>query len=106
MLGDEITAGSMFSYAPLERQVPGSPLRPLRAMVDAALTSLSPQLDRLHARTGRPSIPPERLLAGDVAQASDDDDPGNPTFSFRAEKRSKATHESAIGYAERDAAAG
>ena len=183
----------MFSYVPLERRVPRDhPLRPMRAMVDAALSELSSRFSALYAKTGRPSIPPERLLralliqllysvrsermlmeqleynllfrwfvglgmddpvwdatvftknrdrllAGDIAQAffervleqarkkrllsaehftvdgtlveawasqksfqrregggggPSDDDPGNPTVSFRGEKRSNETHQS------------
>src|SRR5262249_37470016 len=37
-------------------------LRPIRRMTDAALEHLSPRFDRLYATTGRPSIPPEKLL--------------------------------------------
>jgi transposase len=192
MRGDETQPGSMFSYVPLEKRIPRDhPLRPLRGMVDEALRALSPRLHALYAKTGRPSIPPERLLralliqilysvrsermlmeqleynllfrwfvglgmddavwdvtvftknrdrllAGDVAQAffaevleqargkrllsaehftvdgtlveawashksfakkdgsdrDDDGDPGNPTVSFRGEKRSNETHQS------------
>jgi transposase len=192
MRGDDDRPASMFSYVPLERRIPQDhPLRPLRTMVDEALRGLSRRLGGLYARTGRPSIPPERLLralliqilysvrsermlmeqleynllfrwfvgldmddavwdatvftknrdrllAGDVARAffakvleqaraaqllsaehftvdgtlieawasqksfvrkdgpdrDDDGDPGNPTVSFRGEKRSNATHQS------------
>ena len=53
----------MWSYVPLEHRIPADhPLRPLRAMVDAALRELSPQFDQLYSTVGRPSIPPERLL--------------------------------------------
>ena len=38
------------------------PLRPIRAMVDKVLRELSPRFARLYAKTGRPSIPPEKLL--------------------------------------------
>jgi transposase len=38
------------------------PLRPIRHYVDAALIALSPKLATLYARTGRPSIAPEKLL--------------------------------------------
>jgi hypothetical protein len=37
-------------------------LRAIRELVDRALLELSPAFDRLYAREGRPSIPPERLL--------------------------------------------
>ncbi len=53
----------MFSYRSLEDRVPTDhPLRAMRAMVDAALAEMAPLLETLYARTGRPSIPPERLL--------------------------------------------
>jgi len=38
------------------------PLRAIREMVDRVLVELSPEFDRLYARTGRPSVPPEKLL--------------------------------------------
>ncbi|RIK55931.1 MAG: IS5 family transposase [Nitrospira sp.] len=63
MRGDDSQSGSMFSYVPLEKRIPRDhPLRPLRGMVDEALRGLSPRLSALYAKTGRPSIPPERLL--------------------------------------------
>lgn len=63
MRGDEDAQADVWSYIPLEQRVPADhPLRPLRAMVDVVLTELSPQFNRLYARVGRPSIPPEHLL--------------------------------------------
>jgi transposase len=38
------------------------PLRAIRVMVDAALKELGPRFDALYAKSGRPSIPPEKLL--------------------------------------------
>jgi len=53
----------MFSYISPEARVPHDhPLRAIRAMVEAVLKELSPQLDRLYAQSGRPSIAPEKLL--------------------------------------------
>lgn len=53
----------MFSYVALEARIPADhPLRPMRAMVDEALKGLSRRFSGLYAATGRPSIPPERLL--------------------------------------------
>jgi transposase len=53
----------MFSYLSPEKRVPRDhPLRPMREMVDRALVELSPRFEGLYAKTGRPSIAPERLL--------------------------------------------
>lgn len=63
MRGDDPRHDSMFSYiTPEARVCADHPLRPIRRMTDAALTRLSPRFDRLYASTGRPSIPPEKLL--------------------------------------------
>jgi transposase len=53
----------MFSYVAPEQRVPADhPLRAIRIMVDTALRELSPEFARLYPKTGRPSIPPEKLL--------------------------------------------
>jgi transposase len=53
----------MFSYFSPEARVPvAHPLRSIKGYADAALKSLSRDFDELYATTGRPSIPPERLL--------------------------------------------
>lgn len=63
MRGDDPRHDSMFSYVTPEARVrPDHPLRPIRHMTDAALARLSPRFDRLYSTTGRPSIPPEKLL--------------------------------------------
>ena len=63
MRGDDPRRDSMFSYITPEARVrPDHPLRPIRTMTDAALQRLSPRFDRLYSTTGRPSIPPEKLL--------------------------------------------
>jgi transposase len=63
MRGDDPRNDSMFSYVTPEARVrPDHPLRPIRRMVDAALARLSARFDRLYSTTGRPSIPPEKLL--------------------------------------------
>ena len=63
MRGTDHQQSSMFSYISAEQRVPKDhPLRAMRAMTDAALAELSPQFDALYASTGRPSIPPEKLL--------------------------------------------
>jgi len=63
MRGDETEQGAAFSYVSPAQRVPAEhPLRAIRHMADAALKSLSSEFDRLYAKTGRPSIAPERLL--------------------------------------------
>jgi transposase len=63
MRGDDEIPEPMFSYVLPEQRVPQDhPLRSIRAMVDAVLKELSPRFARLYAKTGRPSIPPEKLL--------------------------------------------
>ena len=63
MRGDDPRHTAMWSYVSPEARVPKEhPLRPVREMTDRALAELSPRLSRLYARTGRPSIAPERLL--------------------------------------------
>jgi len=53
----------MFSYFSPETRVPEThPLRSIKGYADTALKALSRDFDELYAITGRPSIPPERLL--------------------------------------------
>ena len=67
--GDERTEG-MFSYVRPEQRVPQDhPLRSIREIVDHALEALSPQFAKLYSLTGRPSIPPEKLLRALLLQA-------------------------------------
>src|SRR5881296_3292361 len=59
-----------FSYISPEQRVPQDhPLRPLRAMTDEALRELQPRFNKLYAKTGRPSIAPEKLLRALLLQA-------------------------------------
>jgi len=63
MRGDDVQQPGMFSYVSPEKRVPADhPLRPIRQMVDGVLKSLSPRFAKLYSHTGRPSIPPEKLL--------------------------------------------
>jgi len=53
----------MFSYLSPEQRVRADhPLRAVRAQVDQVLKTLSPLFDEMYSTTGRPSIPPEKLL--------------------------------------------
>jgi transposase len=63
MRGDDLQQAGMFSYlSPEQRVRKDHPLRPIRAMVDQILKRLSRQFDKMYAKVGRPSIPPEQLL--------------------------------------------
>jgi transposase len=69
MRGQDTQHAGLFSYRSPEERVPAThPLRPIRQSVDTALTALSPQLAKRYARTGRPSIAPEKLLRALVLQ--------------------------------------
>jgi transposase len=70
MRGEDQRSEGFFSYVRLEARIPADhPLRAIRELVDAALQELSRSFDRLYAREGRPSIPPERLLRALLLQA-------------------------------------
>src|ERR1700758_4133485 len=63
MRGDDQQQSGMFSYVSLEERIPQEhPLRPIRQAVDEIFRSMNQEFDGLYAKTGRPSIPPERLL--------------------------------------------
>src|SRR6185436_11111192 len=63
MRGDHTEPDAVFSYISAAQRVPKDhPLRAVRTIVDEALQRLSPEFDKLYSHTGRPSIPPERLL--------------------------------------------
>jgi transposase len=79
MRGSDQAQGSMFSYVSLEARIPADhPLRPMRGMVDAALRRLSRVFSGLYADSGRPSIPPERLLRALLLQV---------LYSIRSERQ-------------------
>ena len=53
----------MYSHLSPEQRVPAEhPLRPIRKMTDEALRGLSRKFSGMYSETGRPSIPPEKLL--------------------------------------------
>src|SRR5881409_819172 len=63
MRGKDEQQLDVFSYISPEQRVPQDhPLRSLRAMTDEALRGLQPRFNKLYAKTGRPSIAPEKLL--------------------------------------------
>lgn len=63
MRGDDEKQSAMYSYVTLEQRIPADhPARQIRVLADRALARMDAQLDELYAKTGRPSIAPERLL--------------------------------------------
>src|SRR5271163_3910412 len=70
MRGKDEQQLDVFSYISPEQRVPQDhPLRSLRAMTDEALRDLQPRFNKLYAKTGRPSIAPEKLLRALLLQA-------------------------------------
>lgn len=79
MRSADVTQSAMFSFRTLEQRIPAShPLRKLRVLVDGILASLYWELEKLYAKTGRPSIPPERLLRASLIQT---------LYSIRSERQ-------------------
>jgi transposase len=68
----------MLAFVDLDARIPPDhPLRIIKQLADRALAGLSSEFDRLYARIGRPSIPPERLLKASLLTA---------LFSVRSER--------------------
>jgi transposase len=69
MRGQDHQQSDIFSYlSPEQRVRPDHPLRAIRAMADLALWSMSGRFDAMYSKTGRPSIPPEKLLRAQLIQ--------------------------------------
>ena len=69
MRGTDQQQSHVFSYiSPEQRVRRDHPLRPIRTMVDEILKQLSPQFNKMYAKVGRPSIPPEQLLRAQLLQ--------------------------------------
>ena len=69
MRGLDERTGSLFSYLDLEGRVPAKhPLRVI-GIVNDVLTMLDGEFAEIYADSGRPSIPPERLLRALLLQA-------------------------------------
>jgi transposase len=70
MRGGDERSGSLFSYVDLEARVgKDHSLRIIRRVVNEALAGLSGEFSALYSRSGRPSIPPEKLLRAMLLQA-------------------------------------
>src|ERR1700740_1846317 len=69
MRGTDQQQTHAFSIIPAEQRVrKDHPLRPIRTMVDEILKQLSPQFQKMYAKVGRPSIPPEQLWRAQLLQ--------------------------------------
>lgn len=70
MRGLDERSGSLFSYVDLEARVrKDHPLRPIRGLVDEALTAMAGEFSAMYSGLGRPSIAPEKLLRAMLLQA-------------------------------------
>lgn len=65
MRGERTRQVAMLSLVQPEHRIRADhPIRRIKALADTELERLSPVLDEMYCDTGRPSIPPERLLKG------------------------------------------
>lgn len=79
MRGADVMQESLFTYMTLNDFVPADhPLRPIREIVNAALSALDETFDAMYADAGRDSIPPEQLLRGLILQT---------LYGLRSERR-------------------
>jgi transposase len=70
MRGGDERSGSLFSYVDLEARVgKDHPIGIIRGVVNEALAALAGEFSALYSRSGRPSIPPEKLLRAMLLQA-------------------------------------
>ncbi len=70
MRGSDTKQSSMLCLISPEARVPADhPLRGIKKLADQALASLSSVFDDMYSSTGRPSIPPERLLKSTLLMA-------------------------------------
>jgi transposase len=70
MRGADDKQASMFSLISPEARVPADhPLRRIKKLTEEILAGLSSTFDAMYSATGRPSIPPERLLKSQVLMA-------------------------------------
>jgi transposase len=70
MRGKNIDQTNMLCLISPESRVPANhPLRMIKKVADTCLRRLSPVFDAMYGNTGRPSIPPERLLKASLLMA-------------------------------------
>jgi transposase len=69
MRGIDHQQADMYSYVSPEARVRADhPLRAIRKMADEALKNMTERFETMYAQTGRPSIPPEKLLRAQLVQ--------------------------------------
>ncbi len=69
MRGIDQQQADMYSYVSPEARVRADhPLRAIRKMADEALKNMTERFEAMYAKTGRPSIPPEKLLRAQLVQ--------------------------------------
>ena len=79
MRGADIKQVEMLVAFSLEDRVPADhPLRTIRRLVDESLHAMSGVLTTMYSHTGRPSIPPERLIRALLLQV---------LYSIRSERQ-------------------
>ena len=67
MRGKVTSQPSMLCVGTVEDRVPkGHPLRAIKGLADECLKAMDAQFDAVYALVGRPSVPPERLLKGQL----------------------------------------
>ena len=69
MRGDTTRQVRMLAITPDQLVPEDHPIRAIKPIVDRALAELSPLFERIYARGGRPSIPPEHLLKAQLLMA-------------------------------------
>lgn len=70
MRGQKDSQGPMFfAFCVEDRIRPDHPLRPIKKMVDEELARMSDLFDKAYSDTGRPGVPPERLLKALLLQS-------------------------------------
>lgn len=79
MRGDRSEQAIMLTTLTPQDFVPADhPIRAIKPIVERALAELSPVFNKMYAKVGRPSIPPERLLKGSLLIA---------LYSIRSERQ-------------------
>ena len=69
MRGHDDAQDAMFSYVSMEKRIPEDhPLRAIRGLLDPVFRRLDRTFDKLYAKSGRSSIPPEQLIRALVLQ--------------------------------------